>query len=242
MSSQNINLYLTAEHACSYLPDRMATNLVPDPKMPMTMALYGQLIQLGYRRSGNHTYRPHCKHCQECIPCRIPVRRFRANRNQRRCLQANRSCSTRVAGASFQQAHFDLYQRYINARHADGSMANPTPDEYSSFLYSDWSDTLFLEIYDEDELLAVAVCDRVDTGLSAVYSFFKPDDPSRSLGTLCILKVIELAQNMKLDYVYLGYLIHNNRKMTYKQAFQPLEIFQLNSWKVNGKDSRYASS
>jgi arginine-tRNA-protein transferase len=238
MSSQNVNLYLTSEHPCGYLPDRMATNLVPDPNMPMTMALYSQLVQLGYRRSGSHTYRPHCKDCNECIPCRINVRQFKPNRSQRRCLQANSACTTRMVKAGFQQTHFDLYERYINSRHADGSMANPTPDEYSSFLYSDWSDTLFLEIHDGDKLIAVAVCDHVDNGLSAVYSYFEPEMQSRSLGTLCILKTLEHARQMQFDYVYLGYLIHDNQKMRYKKMFQPLEIFQHNRW-IDYKQSIY---
>ena len=48
MSSQNLNLYLTTEHECGYLPGYTAMNLVPDPCVPMSMDLYGQLIELGY--------------------------------------------------------------------------------------------------------------------------------------------------------------------------------------------------
>lgn len=230
MSSQNINLYLTSEHACGYLPNRLATNLVPDPAIPMNMGLYSQLIQLGYRRSGGHTYRPHCKSCQECIPCRIPVHRFSPNRSQRRCIQVNAGCETRLVKASDQKTHFDLYRRYINARHAEGNMANPEPEDYQQFLYSDWSDTLFLEITEKGKLLAVAVCDHVDNSLSAVYSYFEPDLPTRSLGIYCILEMIKHARSMGLDYLYMGYLIRDSRKMKYKQDFHPLEVFKDNVW------------
>ena len=58
MSSQNLNLYLTTEHECGYLPNRKATNLVPDPNVPMTMALYSQLIELGYRRAAQCLHEP----------------------------------------------------------------------------------------------------------------------------------------------------------------------------------------
>ena len=225
MSSQNINLYLTTEHECGYLPDHMATNLVPDPCVQMNMQLYSQLIELGYRRSGSHTYRPHCKDCRECLPCRIPVGRFKPNRSQRRCLQVNNGCTTHKVRADYIEEHFDLYQRYINARHAYGNMADPTPQDYRSFLYSDWSDTFFLELRENGRLMAVAVCDQVDSGLSAVYSYFEPDMPNRGLGTYCVQKMIEQAGRMGLENLYLGYLIHGCNKMNYKQNFRPLEVY-----------------
>ncbi len=232
MSSQHISLYLTAEHACSYLPDRLAANLVPDPALSMTMPLYSHLIELGYRRSGRHTYRPHCRQCNACIPCRISVQQFTPRRNQRRAEQANSDCSIRLTEAGFNEERFALYSRYLNARHGEGGMANPQPDDFSNFLYCDWSDTRFLEIRRQDELLAVSVCDLVSSGLSAVYSFFDPQERNRSLGTYCVLQLISQAQQMKLSHVYLGYLILESRKMAYKADYRPLEIFRNNRWRL----------
>jgi arginine-tRNA-protein transferase len=231
MSFLNISLYLTTEHDCGYLPKHRATNLVPDPRVAMTMRLYSQLIELGYRRSGSHTYRPHCRNCSACIPCRIPAHRFEPNRSQRRCLQTNAGCTIARLKAGFRNEHFELYQRYINARHADGNMANPTAEDYRQFLYCDWSDTYFFEVREQQRLLAVAVCDRVDSGLSAVYSFFQPDMPKRGLGTYCILKMIEQTKHLGLKYLYLGYLIHRSDKMRYKCNFQPLEVLLDQRWR-----------
>ena len=230
MSSQNLNLYLTTEHECGYLPGHVATNLVPDPCVPMNMDLYSQLIEMGYRRSGSHTYRPHCSNCQQCLPCRVPVDRFSPSRSQRRCLQTNASCSTRLVPAQYSDEHYALYRRYINSRHAYGNMANPLPEDYSNFLYSDWSDTFFLELRENNQLLAVAVCDRVSSGLSAVYSYFEPDASRRSLGTLCVLKMIEQTRMRQLDYLYLGYLIQGSDKMRYKQSYRPLQVFLNEQW------------
>jgi len=230
MSSQNLNLYLTTEHECGYLPGQTAVNLVPDPCVPMSMDLYGQLIELGYRRSGAHTYRPHCRNCRQCLPCRIDVNRFRPNRSQRRCLQTNSGCTSHRLRASYIDEHFQLYRRYINARHASGNMANPLPQDFENFLYSDWSDTFFLEFREDGQLLAVAVYDQTRSGLSAVYSYFNPDMNHRSLGTYCLLKTIEMAGQLGLDYVYLGYLIDDCGKMRYKQNFRPLEVYKDNQW------------
>ena len=230
MSSLNISLYLTTEHDCGYLPNHSATNLVPDPRVPMNMELYSQLIELGYRRSGSNTYRPHCRSCNECIPCRIPVNRFKPSRSQRRCMQINSHCTTRQLQAGYRDEHFSLYRRYINARHADGNMANPAPEDYRHFLYSDWSDTFFLEIRENDQLLAVAVCDHIKSGLSAVYSFFEPDASKRGMGIYCILAMIEYTRQLGSQYLYLGYLIRGSSKMKYKEHFQPLEVLIDNQW------------
>lgn len=47
----------------------------------------------------------------------------------------------------------------------------------------------------------------------------------RSLGTLAILKQIELAKTQGLDYLYLGYWIEASAKMNYKSRFAALQYF-----------------
>lgn len=230
MSSQSIHLYLTSEHDCGYLPGRSATNLVPDPQRQMDMALYSQLIELGYRRSGDYTYRPHCAACSECQPCRIPVNLFTPRRNQKRCLTANSDLAISIIPATYSDEHFELYRSYINTRHADGDMVNPSADDFSSFLFSDWSNTHFIEMRKQGRLVAVAVTDFIDSGLSAVYSYFDTDEDRRSPGTFCVLQQIEQARKMQLDYLYMGYWIKQCTKMHYKSRFQPLEILADQRW------------
>ncbi len=120
-------------------------------------------------------------------------------------------------------------------------MANPLPDDYSKFLYSNWSDTFFLEFRENSQLIAVAVCDQVNSGLSAVYSYFEPDASSRSLGIYCVLKMIEQTKLMGLEYLYLGYLIHSSNKMRYKRFFRPFEVFRSNQWQDSRRSEPGAS-
>jgi arginyl-tRNA--protein-N-Asp/Glu arginylyltransferase len=79
-------------------------------------------------------------------------------------------------------------------------------------------------------LIAVAVSDVLDTGLSAVYTFFDPQLEKRSLGNFAILWQIEQARAMGLDYLYLGYLIKGCAKMEYKSTFRPLEMLIEGEW------------
>lgn len=233
MNEHALSLYITAEHPCGYYDDRMSANLIPDPRLPMTNRLYSQLVSKGFRRSGGFVYRPHCATCSACIACRIEVAGLRLNRNQRRCLKHNQDLTTRIRRGIFSDEYFDLYRRYINSRHLDGSMANPSAEDFQHFLLSDWSETLFIETRLQGRLLSVAVSDYLPAGLSAVYTFFDPEEHARSLGTLAVLQQIWLAQLYRLPHIYLGYWLEGHKKMDYKKRFQPLELYQNGEWRLS---------
>ena len=230
MNSRQLQLYITAESPCSYFTDRISRSLVLDPEIPLNMPIYNQLIQHGFRRSGGHSYRPHCNNCQACIACRIPVDNFVRTRSQQRCFKKNHDLNFSIANAGFTTEYFELYKRYLNLRHTDGSMANPTEEDFKQFLYSDWSDTQFIELRLQGELVAVAVTDIISDGLSAVYSFFNPEEDKRSLGTYLILDHINRARKAGLPYVYLGYWVEESSKMAYKSRFLPQERMSVNGW------------
>ncbi len=232
MNTRHLQLYITTESPCSYFDDKMSRNLVPDPQLRLNMPIYNQLIQHGFRRSGAHCYRPHCKGCQSCLACRIPVDAFNSNRSQKRCLKLNQHLKLTAVNAKFSEEYFALYQRYLNSRHTDGSMANPEKEDFKQFLYCKWSDTQFLEFRIDGRLVAVAVTDIVSDGLSAVYSFFEPEMMKNSLGTYCILKQIDYARELELNYVYLGYWIKNHQKMHYKNNFKPLQLYRDEQWQL----------
>jgi len=230
MSSRDLQLYITVESPCSYLDHRSSRNLVPDPEISLNLNLYSQLIQYGFRRSGSHCYRPHCPNCRECVPCRIPVHEFQPNRSQKRCIKANSQLEVTVTAARYSDEYFELYARYLDARHDDSTMANPQAEDFSQFLYSDWSDTQFIEFRNNGVLVAVAVTDFVADGASAVYSFYDPGLSARGLGTYCILKQVDIAHRLGLKYLYLGYWIANHPKMDYKSRFTPLQVYVDERW------------
>lgn len=220
----------TRSHTCSYLPEEQAQNLYPDPALPMTNALYSQLIQHGFRRSGNNSYRPYCPACQACVPVRINLAQFTPNRAQRRCIARNQHITSSHHPAVFNPQHFALYRRYLSARHLGAGMDNPTAESYQHFLMSYWSDTHFIEFFDDSKLVGIAVTDYVDDALSAFYTFFDPDHEKQSLGTYAILEQIKLAKSLGHSMLYLGYWIENCQKMRYKQNFSGLEGYIDQQW------------
>ncbi|MBN45613.1 MULTISPECIES: arginyltransferase [unclassified Methylophaga] len=221
----SLDFYQDRPHACSYLEDRLARNIYPDPLRPLTNTLYSQLIQHGFRRSGEHVYRPFCPACDACVPVRIDVNNFRPNRSQRRCLRNNNDIDIVIKPANFNAEHYELYQRYLAHRHPGGGMDNPSKETYLQFLTSSWSDTAFIEFRAREKLLAVAITDFVTDAASAFYTFFDPELSARSLGTFAILKQVELAQQQNLSWLYLGYWIGDSPKMRYKSRFSALQQF-----------------
>jgi leucyl-tRNA---protein transferase len=229
-NSRTVRLYASPPHACAYLEKREAVTQFIDPAQVMNPQLYSQLIEVGFRRSGEYVYRPRCYSCQACIPARIPVASFQPSRGQRRIWQRNQDLKISLVAADFRDEHFTLYRRYISARHAGGDMDVTNPERYREFLLSSWGDTWCCEFRLGPRLLAVAVIDRLINGLSAVYTFFDPEYARRGLGTFAVLWEIADARKSGLPWLYLGYWIEECPKMSYKNRFRPLEIYRDGLW------------
>jgi arginine-tRNA-protein transferase len=180
-----IKLLKTPEHPCSYLPGRSAQTIFIDPDAWKNPEFYQSLIDLGFRRSGSDIYRPDCNGCKACISVRIPVDRFSPRRSQRRAWERfKQDLSVKVVPAIFSQQHFELYSKYMNSRHPEGDMANPTEEDYCKFLITSWCETAFVEFYSDEKMFSVAVIDLLPKGISAVYTFFDPKMSALSPGDL----------------------------------------------------------
>lgn len=226
----HLKFYATQPHPCSYLPEEQAVTLFLDPQQTIEPDTYSQLSELGFRRSGEHLYRPHCAQCRACVPARIPAADFVPNKQQKRILKRNRDLQVTSRRPVMNEEIYQLYSRYIIARHSDGDMYPPSREQFQSFLVSEDAFCEFNEFRLDGRLLAIAVTDRLNNGLSAVYTFFDPDESSRSLGRYAILWQIEQARQAGLPAVYLGYWIRNCRKMSYKTEYRPLEMLINQRW------------
>ncbi|MBX2879842.1 MAG: arginyltransferase [Granulosicoccus sp.] len=232
MTQQRIKLYQGSVNECSYLDNREAVNIYADPHHPHPRAVYNQLIRRGFRRSGEYVYRPGCTDCSACTPVRILTERFKQRRTDKRNLSINSDLNVEFLPSVFTDEYFDLYQRYLSARHPAGGMDDPDPEDFSRFLLNPWGETLFLTARLDGKLLAVAVTDATADGLSAVYTFFDTDYARRGLGRYAILQQIRLCTIMSFPYLYLGYWVDGCDKMQYKTSFQPQEHFDGHDWQI----------
>ena len=228
-----LQFYATAPYECSYLADQQARSQVATPDHLITHHTYSELIRHGFRRSGTYVYRPHCDHCQACIPVRTCVNEFQANRSQRRAMKHHADLTALIHPLHFDEAHFALYQRYQQQRHANGGMDQDNREQYQQFLLQSHVETRLVEFRDQHHVLRmVSIIDILKDGLSSVYTFFDPDEKGASYGTYNVVWQIEQTRQRQLPYLYLGYWVQASRKMAYKKKFPPLQALLQGTWQA----------
>lgn len=228
---KHIRVFLPDEsQICAYLPEHRARSLYVDPRTEMDEHTLTLLNQNGFRRSGQVVYRPECDHCQACMSVRIYVPSMQLSRSQKRILRKNHDLVLSVEQPIDGALHYPIYDKYIRQRHHDGDMYPPNFQQYQGFLLEDFGNSRFLSAYKDNQLVGSLVFDSLEDGLSAVYCFFDPQQAYRSPAMFLILSLSLIARNLQLPYNYLGYYIKNCPKMTYKNQFRPLEIFNGQSW------------
>lgn len=231
---EEIKLYQTTPHQCSYREEQLASTLFVDPELKVTPEILSYLSLRGFRRSGEYIYLPNCETCSACISTRIPVALFTPNKTQKRNWNRNRDLTKEITEPKMTDEIYDLYRRYIETRHADGDMYPATREQYQSFLVDSYADSFFMEFRLADKLVAVAVTDILESAYSAVYTFFDPELPRRSLGVYSILVQIEEAKRAGLEHLYLGYWVKQCRKMNYKLQYRPVELLVNDHWTLLG--------
>lgn len=229
--------YLTAPSPCPYLPGKEERKVFTHLVGERAPELNNLLTHGGFRRSQSIAYRPACENCRACTSVRVAVEDFRASRSMRRIHDRNADLAGEMRVAVPTSEQYGVFRAYLDARHHDGGMADMTVLDYAMMVEDTHVETRIVEYRRRGpesghpgDLLSVALTDLLGDGLSMVYSFYEPDEASRSLGTFMILDHIARARRMGLAYVYLGYWVRGSRKMDYKARFLPQERLGPDGW------------
>ena len=220
--------FLTTESECPYLEGMSERKLFTHLSGRRAQMMHALLSDHGFRRSQNLIYRPACEGCDACRSVRIVVRDFTPSRSLRRVAATNEDIVASVSPARATAEQYDLFQRYLTARHAGGGMTQMSYIDYEYMIEDTPVETYIIEYREmsapDQPLVGVALTDQLPDGLSMVYSFFEPEHERRSLGNFMILNHIDRVAASGLAYVYLGYWVKNSPKMAYKARFAPLEV------------------
>jgi len=226
-----LRLYQSIPYSCPYIPANTAHHYTTEPNIVLNSSIYSHLINMGFRRAGDRIHKPNCTTCQQCVSLRIPVSEFSPSRSQRRIINKNSTLNIVAVEQPQHEQYYSLYYKYITQRHPETESMLHVQDTFEEFFFSSWSETFSIEIrLPSNKLICVAICDRIEQGWSAVYTFFDTDYANYSLGTFSILSQIDLVKNQGLDYLYLGYWIKDCDKMNYKTQFKPCEGFINEQW------------
>lgn len=252
--------YVTAPQPCPYLPGQSERKLFTSLSGEGAKALNDTLSKQGFRRSQNVLYRPACSDCAACLSARIRVADHAPSRSHRKVLRRNAHLHREATSPWATEEQYDLFRRYLDARHADGGMADMDVFEFAAMIEETPIRSRVIE-YTESlppapdsaskpaakgrgarRLVAVCLTDVLDDGLSLVYSFYDPVNAPDSLGTYMILDHVALARQVGLPYVYLGYWVPGSVKMDYKARFGALEVYRDGAWCELGNPSDYSGA
>lgn len=233
--------YVTAPQPCPYLDGRMERKLFTALQGDAADKLNNSLSKQGFRRSQNVLYRPSCAECSACLSARINVVEFAPSKSQKRVTKRNTALSRSVSSPWATEAQYTLFRDYLDSRHATGGMADMDLFEFAAMVEETPIRTRLIEYranttpQEEREdpyegLRAVCLTDVLDDGVSMVYSFFSPELMKNSLGTYLILDHIQIARELGLPYVYLGYWVPGSDKMGYKANFKGVEVYRSGTW------------
>jgi leucyl-tRNA---protein transferase len=231
--------YVTAPQPCPYLPGRFERKIFTHLSSDRPRALIDNLLKGGFRRSQNIAYMPYCDHCAACVPVRVVAGEFEPKRTLAKIWRMNSDIEARRLAGRPTLEQFALFRTYIEARHAEGGMADMSLLDYSMMVQDSAVETFLTEYRlpctdragaRDNPLVAAVLCDRLSDGISLVYSFYEPELSWRSLGSYIIMEQAAFAREHGIPYVYLGYWIEGSRKMTYKTRFTPQEHLTSLGW------------
>ncbi len=212
------------EEACQYLSGRRARQPLRLPVRDLTPAEFDQRLDAGDRRAGQLLYTQACPACAACEPIRVDVRTFAPSRSQRRVrAKASPSVVTRIGPIEVDDRRLALYLEHIHKRGLAREGESIDARGYASFFLASCVDGFEIRYFIGGELVGLAITDRGERSLSAMYTAWDPTYEALSLGTYSILTQIALARKAGLDWVYLGLAIEDSPPMRYKTRFLPHE-------------------
>ncbi len=216
---------------CPYLEGRTARLPLRLPVRALARSEFETRLDVGDRRQGLLLYRTACPDCVACEPIRIDVEQFQPGRTQRRVFRRGElELRTEIGRLEPTAEKVNLYNRHKFGRGLNTGDQPIDLEGYRSFLGESCCDTFELRYRIGRKLVGLAIVDRSERALSAVYCFFDPGLGPLGIGTYSILKQVDLCRQWGLRWLYLGLYIAECPSMAYKSKFLPHERLLEGRW------------
>ena len=192
--------------------------------------LHADLIERGYRHSGDIIYTTACDKCSKCVPMRIDPMRFRPSKKQRHILNKNADVDIVITVPQLTDEKYDIYRRYMKYQHSD-SPQDVTKEGLAKSTYCLLPSSAEIQYCLGDKIIGITIADIIPyKAFSSVYHFFDPDFAHRSIGTLSMIAEISLCGQLQIPFFYPGLWVQGCRKMEYKTRFRPYQLLIDGVW------------
>lgn len=220
-----------APSPCPYLPEQTSRLPLRLPIRRLRRTELEERLAAGDRRQGLMLYRTACPACMACEPIRIDVHRFEPGRTQRRIeRRGDQEIETELGPLEPTLEKVVLYNKHKRGRGLSSGERAIDIEGYTAFLGESCCDSFELRYRVGGRLMGVAVVDRAEHSLSAVYFYFDPDHEARSPGVYSVLKQLQLCRRWGLRHLYLGLYIAECPSMAYKRRYVPHERLLDGRW------------
>ena len=216
---------------CPYLSEQIARLPLRLPLARLSRAQLDERLSQGERRQGRLVYRTECPSCDACEPIRIPVADYRPTKTERRIFRrGQREIVTEVARVESDERRAWLYNRHKQLRGLSHDGGPISTSGYAAVLADTCCESFELRYLIAGEIIGVAIVDRGERSLSAVYCYYDPSFGHFSPGVYSILYQLELCRRWGLAHLYLGLTIEGCKAMTYKRRYLPHERLIGGAW------------
>ena len=221
------------EQPCPYLKERTSRLPLRLPSRPLSRVELAERLARGDRRQGYVLYQPKCPSCRACEAIRIHAPSYELTGMQKRILKrGDRELTLRIGPPIVDRRRVEIYNAHKTGRGLRDGQPPIDVDGYRDFLVATCCDTFEIGYYLDTTLIGVAIVDRAEDALSAVYCCYDPAYSRYSVGTYSILKQMELCRTWGLDSLYLGLYIAECSSMTYKANDLPHERLLDGEWRT----------
>lgn len=192
-----------------------------------------ELWATGWRHQGHLFFRYDACEMQggwhQIVPVRIKVADFQMSKSQRRVWRRNADLRWEVVPAVIDEDTHEIFDRH---RHRFSDNVPETIHCFFSERPQDLPcDCLSLRAYLGKKLVAVSFLDLGQNSTSSVYAVFDPDHSKRGLGTMTLLKELELSAATGMRHFYPGYATREASHYDYKKTFNALQGMDWPSYK-----------
>jgi arginine-tRNA-protein transferase len=217
---------------CPYLPHETARLPLRLPLSRLSRRQLDLRLGQGERRQGRLVYRTACATCRACEAIRIPVADYVMSRTERRVQRRGaRTIETEIGAVESDARRTALYNSHKMGRGLRQPDDEPLSQAaYGAVLADSCCESFELRYRVEGKLIGLAIVDRGERSLSAVYCYYDPAFSWLSPGSYSILYQLELCRQWQLEHLYLGLTVHGCDVMTYKRRYLPHERLVQGRW------------